>query len=278
MKKFRFGEYEVAYEERGTGEPLILLHNGGMDHRIWDHQIEHFSRTHRVLAIDHLGFGASDKPRRELPLSLFSVALESFIEELGLDQVNLAGNCMGSATALEYTLRNPRRVKRLVLCNITSRDILLAGPLRDVYLSYREDREAREKFIAGVEEAGMTRKQTDRFLRSLYGMVPPDDVAFGDHVFALCNTPGQMRSLYVVLSNFDHYLTADAFEKPEGFPPSCVIWGKENYILPPAAGEAFCARLQPERADFVEAAGHLVMREQPARVNATIESFLKDPV
>lgn len=274
MKKFRFGEYEIAYEEKGQGEPLIFLHNGGMDHQIWEHQIKHFSRTHRVFAIDHLGFGESDKPRRELPLSLYSDAVAAFIDGLGLGRVNLVGNCMGSATAFDYSLRHPEKVKRLVLCNITSRNILLAGPLKDVYLNYRNDLEGREAFIAGIESAGMTRKQTDKFLRSLYGMTPPDDTAYGDYVFGLCNRPGQMRSLYVVLSNFDHYLSPDKFTKPEGFPETCVIWGKENYILPVAAGEEFCSRLQPERKEFLDACGHLAMREKPAQTNQVIGSFL----
>ena len=274
MKKFRFGDHEIAYQEKGQGEPLIFLHNGGMDHQIWAHQIEHFSRTHRVFAIDHLGFGESDKPQQELPLSLYSDAVAAFIEGLCPDKVNLVGNCMGSATAFDYSLSNPSRVKRLVLCNITSRNILLAGPLKDVFLNYRKDHAGREAFIAGIEAAGMTRKQTDKFLRSMYGAVPPDDVAFGDYVFGLFNRPGQMRSLYVVLSNFDYYLSPDDFKKPEGFPETCVIWGKENHILPMSAGEEFCSRLQPERKEFLDACGHLAMREQPAETNRVIGSFL----
>lgn len=275
MKQFCFGEHNVAYEEAGTGEPLIFLHNGGTDHQIWEHQIAHFSRTHRVFALDHLGFGASDKPRIELPLSLFSAAVGAFVDSLDLGPVNLVGNCMGSAMAFDYTLRHPEKVRRLFLCNITSQQILCAGPLKDIYEQYSRDSDAREAFIAGIEAGGMTRTQTDRFLRSLYGAIPPQDTAFGDYMFELCNRPGQMRSLYVVLSNFDNYASPDRFEKPAGFPPTCVMWGKQNYILPVAAGEQFCARAEPERAVFLDGCGHLLMREKPQETNGIIRSFLQ---
>ncbi len=274
MKEFPYRDYKVSYLEAGEGEPLVFLHNGGNDHRIWDYQIAHFSGTHRVFAIDHLGFGQSDKPRIELPLSLYSEAVEAFVEHLKLKTVTLIGNCMGSAMAFDYSLRHPQRVNRLVLCNITSERILRAGPLGAIYDQFSGDRLAREGFIAGLEEKGLTKEETDGILRSQLGSSPPHDEEFADYLFHLYNQPGQMRSLYVVLSNFGEYRSPDEFSIPPGFPPTCVIWGNENFILPASAGEEFCGRLQPDRADFVAGCGHLLMREKPDEVNRIIEQFL----
>ena len=39
MKSIQFGHYKVAYVEAGAGAPLLFLHNGGNDHRIWDYQL-----------------------------------------------------------------------------------------------------------------------------------------------------------------------------------------------------------------------------------------------
>lgn len=277
MKAFPLRDYNVRYLEVGDGEPLVFLHNGGNDHRIWDHQIEHFSKTHHVFAIDHLGFGQSDKPHIELPLSIYSEAVEALVDHLDLAPVTLVGNCMGSAMAFDYSLRRPEKVKRLVLCNITSRDILCAGPLKQVYEQFSADHAAREAFIAGIEEKGLTREETDAMLRSQLGSSPPRDEGFADHIFELYNRPGQMRSLYVVLSSFDEYLSPDEFSLPADFPPACVIWGQENFILPASAGEEFCSRLQPERAEFVPGCGHLLMREKPGEINEIIEQFVKMP-
>ncbi|MEP7273414.1 MAG: alpha/beta hydrolase [Acidobacteriota bacterium] len=279
MKVFPFRDYEIRYAEAGAGEPLVFLHNGGNDHRIWDHQMARFANTHRVFALDHLGFGQSDKPPIELPLSLYSEAVEAFIEHLSLSPVALIGNCMGSAMAFDYSLRRPEQVKRLILCNITSQRILRAGPLKSVYEHFAENRPAREAFIAGLEANGQTREDTDAILRSQLGSTPPKDEDFADYLFDLYNQPGQMRSLYVVLSNFDDYRSPDEFSLPPNFPPTCVIWGKENFILPASAGKEFCERLQPDRVEFVDGCGHLLMRERPAEVNQIIEQFLRaEPV
>lgn len=274
MKKFRFRGCQIAYEEKGAGEPMVFLHNGGNDHQVWEHQIAHFSRTHHVFALDHLGFGESDKPHIELPLSLYSEAIQTFIESLNLYPVTLIGVCMGGAMSFDYTLRHPARVRKLILCNITSQKILSAGRLNKIYQQFSQDREARESYIAGIEATGMTRQETDRLLRSQYGANLPDDAAFFDYIFKLYNRPGQMRSLYVVLSNFDHYRSPDEFEKPADFPPVFVIWGKENFILPVEAGEEFCERLQPQRAEILDGCGHLLMREKPDLTNQLIHEFL----
>jgi pimeloyl-ACP methyl ester carboxylesterase len=274
MKEFQFKEHKVSYLEVGAGEPLVFLHNGGNDHRIWDHQIAHFALSHHVFALDHLGFGASDKPRIELPLALYSEAVEAFIEHLNLAPVTLIGNCMGSAMAFDYALRHPGQVRQLILCNLTSEKILCAGPLKQVYEQFSEDHAAREAFITGLESSGLTREQTDGILRSQFGATPPDDPEFADYIYQLYNRPGQMRSLYVVLSDFAAYRSPDEFTLPQDFPPVCVIWGTENSILPATAGEEFCGRLQPDRAEFLSGCGHLLMRERPAETNHIIEQFL----
>jgi len=56
VSTFDYNGCKVWYEESGQGEPLVFLHNGGNDHRIWDHQVAHFSKNCRVIAVDHLVF------------------------------------------------------------------------------------------------------------------------------------------------------------------------------------------------------------------------------
>ncbi|MBK8316468.1 MAG: alpha/beta fold hydrolase [Acidobacteria bacterium] len=136
MKEFKFRDYSVKYIDEGSGEPMVFLHNGGNDHQIWGRQIEHFKKTNRVLALDYLGFGESDKPRIELTLPLYSEMVGEFIDQLKLAPVTLVGNCMGSAMSFDYTLHNPGKVKRLILFNIASEKHLLAGPLGKVYQTF----------------------------------------------------------------------------------------------------------------------------------------------
>lgn len=275
MPEFTFQNHKVHYVEAGQGEPLVFLHNGGNDHQIWQHQIAHFSRSHRVLALDYLGFGASDKPRIELTLPWYSEMVGTFIAGLGLAPVTLVGNCMGAAMSFDYALHQPEQVRRLVLFNIASERHLLAGPLGKVYQNFHRHHWLRTLIGWKADLFGFSRQETDKLLRSQYGKEPPDDPAFAAYIHELYNRKGQQRSLYVALSNFDTFNSADNFTLPAGFPPVCVIWGQENFILPVTAGAEFCARLQPDRTEFIAGCGHLPMREKPAEVNQIIEAFLR---
>ena len=60
MNSFPFKNLQVRFITAGEGEPFLFLHNGSNDHRIWDHQIAHFSPRYRVYALDLPGYGQSD--------------------------------------------------------------------------------------------------------------------------------------------------------------------------------------------------------------------------
>jgi pimeloyl-ACP methyl ester carboxylesterase len=246
------------------------------DHRIWDHQVAYFSRSHRVIVVDHLGHGNSDRPRVDYTLPLFSGEVATLVAQLSLAPVTLIGHCIGAAMSLHYALQHPANVRRLVLFNVATEKTLLAGPLADVYRNFSSDPAAREAFIAGIEANGLPREQTEAGLqRQLGGTKAGDDPEFADYLFQLYNQRGQMRTLYNNLSQFDTFRVLDEFTKPADFPPALLFWGASNNILPAQAGEAVRDRLRPERCEFMQDCGHLTMRERPVEINAKIEAFLE---
>jgi len=274
MKHFLFKGYKVSYLDEGAGEPLVFLHNGGNDHHIWDYQIAHFSKTHRVIATDHLGYGESDKPEVEYTLPLFTEMVGALVDEIQLAPVTLIGHCIGGAMAINYAKERPDKVSRIVAFNVATEKTLLAGPLAQAYLDLSRSREAREQFCAALEAQPLPRAETDKGLLSQYGEAPPDDAEFAEYIHELYNRPGQMRSLYNNLSNFASFAALDEFVKPAGFPPLLLFWGEANQILPVAAGAALRERLQPDRAEVFAGCGHLLMRERPEAINRKIETFL----
>ncbi len=275
MSTIDYNGYKVWYEESGQGEPLLFLHNGGNDHRIWDHQVAHFSKTHRVIAVDHLGHGNSDRPAVDYTLPLFSGEVAALVDRLSPAPVTLIGHCIGAAMSLHYALAHPNKVRRLVLFNVATEKTLLAGPLADVYRNFSRDPVAREAFIAGMEQNGLPREQTQGGLQmQLGGTLAGDDPEFADYIHQLYNQPGQMRTLYNNLSQFGTFRVLDEFTRPAYFPPVLLFWGGANQVLPAHAGEEVRDRLKPERCEFLQNCGHLAMREQPAAINEKIESFL----
>jgi 3-oxoadipate enol-lactonase len=104
----------LYYEALGQGEPLILLHGGGLNCRMWDEQFEVFARHYRVIRYDARGSGKSDMPTAGESYS-HSEDLYALLQFLGLKQVYLMGLSLGGRISIDFALEHPEMVKALVL-------------------------------------------------------------------------------------------------------------------------------------------------------------------
>jgi 3-oxoadipate enol-lactonase len=100
------------HDLRGEGPPVVLLHAGVADSRLWEPQLLSFPQSHSVLRVDLPGFGNS--PLESNPVSLRGAVREAMDAE-GVDRAALVGVSLGGNTALQLTLESPERVSALVL-------------------------------------------------------------------------------------------------------------------------------------------------------------------
>jgi len=102
----------IHYERAGSGFPVIFLHAGVADSRMWQPQVEAFASRFDVIRPDMRGFGES-----ELPAAPWNprADLLALMDELHLKPAHLVGCSMGGALALDFALDHPERVSRLVL-------------------------------------------------------------------------------------------------------------------------------------------------------------------
>ncbi|MFJ3927589.1 alpha/beta fold hydrolase [Streptomyces sp. NPDC090022] len=93
----------VAYERKGAGEPLLLLHGIGHHLRAWHPVTDILAADHDVIAVDLPGFGASDPLPEGVPYDLGTVAaaLGALCATLGVERPHVAGNSLGGLLALE---------------------------------------------------------------------------------------------------------------------------------------------------------------------------------
>lgn len=105
----------LSYVEKGVGQPLILLHGNGETKECFKSQIEYFSRSFRVIAVDTPGHGESPRGEGEFTLSRFSRDLRDFVDLLRIDKAIILGFSDGANIALLFALAFPDRVKALVL-------------------------------------------------------------------------------------------------------------------------------------------------------------------
>lgn len=112
------GGHAIAYQESGPahGPVLVLLHGLASDSDTWDRVIGPLgARGVRVLAVDLLGHGGSDKPTADYLLDDFAESLVAFLDALDVPAATLCGHSLGGAIAMHVGFQHPERMRRLVL-------------------------------------------------------------------------------------------------------------------------------------------------------------------
>lgn len=102
----------VWFDVHGKGPPVVLLHAGVADSRLWEPQLGSFAQSHTVLRVDLPGFGNS--PFETNPVSSRGAVRDAMDVE-GIDRAAIVGVSLGGNTALELALESPERVSALVL-------------------------------------------------------------------------------------------------------------------------------------------------------------------
>lgn len=102
----------IAFDDHGSGSPLVLVHAGVADRRMWDPQLPALAAAHRVIRYDARGFGESLPP-----LGAWSqhTDLLGLLDELLISRTHLVGASMGAGIAVEAALARPSMIGSLVL-------------------------------------------------------------------------------------------------------------------------------------------------------------------
>jgi pimeloyl-ACP methyl ester carboxylesterase len=103
---------ELYYEELGNGHPVVLIHGGGLDRRMWDTQMEPFAEHYRVVRYDVRKHGRSRGTSSEYT---DHGELRGLLEHLGVEKAVIVGLSMGGRIATDFVLKYPEMTSALVL-------------------------------------------------------------------------------------------------------------------------------------------------------------------
>lgn len=108
----------MHYIDEGQGEVILFVHGTPTWSFLYREQIKHLSKTYRCIAVDHLGFGLSDKPIDFVGTpEAHAKNLETFIDQLGLKNFTLVVHDFGGPIGLPYAIQHPENIERLVVLN-----------------------------------------------------------------------------------------------------------------------------------------------------------------
>jgi 2-hydroxy-6-oxonona-2,4-dienedioate hydrolase len=263
------------YAEAGEGPPVILIHGGGVGGSgtlAWEAVLPRLASRFRVLAIDLLWSGQTDKP--PLPYSFRTQVdhLAGFIDVLGLDTVSLVGQSIGAYIAARYACDYPRRVQRLTLVGSNTVGLMMGAEVGAH--AWTE-----EALKAPVDEEASVRAQLDTLLHDK-ALITQERVAA---YIALRRLPGvaeakaSMAPFVRALVTRDPDVWQEASLRnrlPEITIPVCMIWGKDDEFAAVTIGRQLMEMLPKASYHEVDEAGHHVFHDQPDQFCDIVRSFL----
>ena len=120
MPYFPFAGRQVFYEDHGQGSPLLLLNGVFMSTTSWEPFVPVFSRQNRLLLLDFLDQGKSDKMEYQYSQETQVDVAVALLDYLGLEAAHVVGISYGGQIALRMALTKVGRVTKLVLANTTA--------------------------------------------------------------------------------------------------------------------------------------------------------------
>lgn len=112
------------YEEYGNGQPIVFLHGGTMDLRVWAEQARPLADTYRVIAYDIRGHGRTGlSDHSTYTIDLFTEDLHAFTSALDLDRPAICGLSLGGMIAFAYANRYPESVSAVIVLGALTPDV-----------------------------------------------------------------------------------------------------------------------------------------------------------
>ncbi|UEG50504.1 alpha/beta fold hydrolase [Ferruginibacter lapsinanis] len=240
------GKYKFI--EEGNGEPLMLLHGlfGALSN--FKDLIEHFSQTHKVVV--------PMLPLLELDLLHTSVGglqkfVKNFIEHRSYNNIHLLGNSLGGHVALVHVLKNPDRIKSVIL---TGSSGLFENGMGDSYPKRGDKEYMRKKAELTFYDPAMV---TEELL---------------DEIFEITNN--RLKAIKIIALAKSAIRNNLGEEISQIKQPTCLIWGANDNITPPFVGEEFHKLIPNSELHFIDKCGHAPMMEVPKEFNRILGEFL----
>ncbi len=212
-------DIRLSYIDQGEGFPLLLLHGNGESKEYFVNQIDYFSSTRRVIAIDTRGHGESERGDGELTLKRAAADLYDFMCEMNIAKADILGFSDGANIAILFALKHQERINRLIL---NGGNIFLSGikseVVKEIRQSYRNA--IKENDTRAIELLSLMLYEPNLSYGDLNSIAVPTLVIAGsEDVIKQSHTEGiakHLKNSKLVILDGDHsiaYSNSEAFNK-----------------------------------------------------------------
>ena len=254
------------------GTTVVLVHGLGGFIENWVHNVTALAQSHRVYAMDLLGFGRSDKTPLIHDMYDLVRFINDFMETQKIDKASLVGNSLGGGLVLLFALQYPQKVEKLVLVDN-------AGMGKGVILDFK----LCSLPLLGELLIRPSRKTTAGLWKKIvYNSSLVTEKLIKDS-YALAALPGASKALLAALRSGINLcgqrskLTQALMEKLGSIAaPTLIIWGKQDRIIPVAHAQVAVNKILGAKLQIIDRCGHMAQLEHPEKFNKLVLDFLAE--
>ena len=260
----------ICYIDEGSGPALLLVHGLGGSMCNWAPTIEHFKRTHRVVALDLPGFGKSQGCADECGVESFVASIRGLLAALGIDRASIAGNSLGGLLTIYIALNHSEVVENIIL--VDSAGTHSFPELLKVALRKLPSALVKRAVLFFVSY--LVRFRFAYRLAGIYNLNEYTQVLLDEAISA-----ARRDDLEEYL---DIYLAAAITALGERLDdrlgeiakPTLVVWGQKDIGVPLKVGQRINRLIKGSFLVAIPDAAHVPQLDQPEAFNCAVDRFL----
>jgi pimeloyl-ACP methyl ester carboxylesterase len=272
VSKYAHGKFidlnglSTHYIEKGSGDPIILLHGFFFDTYMWNKNIDALAEKFKVYAFDLWGFGFSTREPLDYGYPLYTQQLQEFMDAFEIPRASLIGQSMGGGTIINFTVSNRDRVDKIVLVDAAGMPnrLPIMGRISNLPILGELMYNLKGDFI---------RKMTldNTFLHNKR-IVTDEYFENATRFHKIRGTTEVM--LYITRKQFFDTLLEEIKKLSLMNVPTLIVWGREEKSISLPIGEEMHRILKGSRFEILDQAGHCAQIDQPDRFNQLSLDFL----
>ncbi|MBL8038572.1 MAG: alpha/beta fold hydrolase [Nitrospira sp.] len=249
----------LAFNDQGTGLPLVFLHAFPLNRSMWESQERALSSQFRVITVDLRGHGESDAPLWHYSLDQAADDVRNLLDHLSIRHAVFIGLSMGGYIALAFYRKYAERVKGLVLADTRAQADTEDGKrarFEMAQMAYKQGACAIADTMIPKLLSPTTIQTRPDLVQRVRTMIEGNQVSgIAGDLMAMAERPDSISLLQQIIC------------------PTQVIVGELDVPTPPSDARLMAERIPNARLTIIPGAGHLSNLEQPELFNETIRSF-----
>jgi len=263
MPVLNLSDTDIAYEVRGSGEPVVLIPGFASGAWSWDWQFDELGKVFRTITFDPRGVARSElKAGGDVSIAKIADDIAELLIELQIDAAHVLGISFGGFVAQEFALRYPDRVRKLVLASTSFGGPNHVMPSIDVLAAFSAS--------DGLNYSHKIRKHLTM------AFTPSFVIDHGDEVERFCT---QRENNAVPESVYEHQLaSAIAFNAEDRVgeiqAETLVLTGDRDSVVPAENSRNLADAIPNAALGVIADGGHMAFVENAAEFNSRVKEFL----